>query len=82
MRWIQILIGRHLRRIFGWGGAGDAFEAFTKVTGVKAAFGLIEKVTDKPCGCQKRKEAMNRYMPFEGETEDEVVAMPKEVDNG
>lgn len=70
-------------RWFGWKGAGDAFEAFTAATGVKAVFGLTEKVTGKPCGCKKRKEAMNRAMPFKRRgTEDEGVSIPPEVNDG
>jgi len=35
-------------------------EALKKIGGDKAAK-LIEKVTKKPCGCQKRKEMLNTF---------------------
>jgi hypothetical protein len=45
-------------------GLGDAFEAITKVTGIKSAVERRAKRTGKPCGCQKRKEALNKLVPF------------------
>lgn len=41
-------------------GLGDSIEKFTKATGIK-------KLTDKipgGCGCEKRKETLNKYFPY------------------
>lgn len=45
-------------------GLGDTVEKITKATGIHKATQLIEKVTKKPCGCQKRKEALNKVFPY------------------
>jgi len=43
-------------------GLGDSIEKFTKATGIKT---VVEKVTGKKdCGCEKRKEALNRKFPY------------------
>lgn len=39
--------------------AGDRIEQITKATGIKAVVDTISRVTKKPCGCSKRKEALN-----------------------
>jgi hypothetical protein len=45
-------------------GIGDVIEWITKVTGIKSAVERRAKRTGKPCGCQKRKEALNKLVPF------------------
>jgi hypothetical protein len=45
-------------------GLGDVVEAVTEVTGIKSAVERRAKRTGKPCGCQKRKEALNKLVPF------------------
>ena len=46
-------------------GLGDSIEKFTKTTGIKSlttflhSNGLI-----KDCGCDKRKEALNKVVPY------------------
>ena len=45
-------------------GLGDTIEKITKATGINQATKLIEKVTKKPCGCGKRKEALNKAFPY------------------
>tara|TARA_R110000751_G_scaffold25435_1_gene69027 strand:- start:45 stop:218 length:174 start_codon:yes stop_codon:yes gene_type:complete len=51
-------------------GLGDTIEKITKVTGIKAVADAVSKVTKKPCGCKKRKEALNKKFPYkyEGQT--------------
>jgi|TARA_R110000765_G_scaffold247268_1_gene349225 hypothetical protein len=51
-------------------GLGDTIEKITKATGIKAVTDVISKVTKKPCGCKKRKEALNKKFPYkyEGQT--------------
>jgi len=45
-------------------GLGDTIEKITKATGIKAVTDAVSKVTKKPCGCQKRKEALNQRFPY------------------
>jgi len=43
-------------------GLGDSIEKFTKATGIKK---VVDKVTGKKdCGCNKRKEALNKAFPY------------------
>ena len=45
-------------------GLGDSIEKFTKATGVKT---FVDKVSDGlniPCGCQERKETLNKVFPY------------------
>jgi len=43
-------------------GLGDSIEKFTEATGIKK---VVEKVTGKKdCGCNKRKEALNKAFPY------------------
>lgn len=45
-------------------GLGDVVEAVAEVTGIKSAVERRARRTGKPCGCKKRKEALNRMVPF------------------
>ena len=45
-------------------GLGDTIEKITTVTGVKTVVDAISKSLKKPCGCQKRKEALNKKFPY------------------
>lgn len=45
-------------------GLGDVVEAVTEATGIKSAVERRARRTGKPCGCKKRKEALNRMVPF------------------
>ena len=45
-------------------GARDLVEAVTKRTGIKA---LVDKVTANSCGCSKRRDILNKLIPFRGE---------------
>lgn len=45
-------------------GLGDSIEKFTKATGIKT---FVDKVSDGlniPCGCQQRKENLNKVFPY------------------
>jgi hypothetical protein len=44
-------------------GLGDKIENFTKATGIKAAVDGISRATGVPCGCNKRKNALNKMFP-------------------
>jgi len=45
-------------------GAGDVVQAVAKATGIEAVVKTVEKVTGKDCGCDKRREALNKAIPF------------------
>lgn len=42
-------------------GLGDSIEKITTVTGIKK---VVEKVAGKDCGCNKRREALNKAFPY------------------
>ena len=46
-------------------GLGDSIEKFTKFTGIRslAHFGA-KAMGKKDCGCNKRKEALNKAFPY------------------
>jgi hypothetical protein len=47
-------------------GLGDTIEKITKATGIKKAVEIFSKLTGKDCGCDERKEWLNkefRYTP-------------------
>jgi len=43
-------------------GLGDTVEKITKATGIKS---LVDNVTGGGCGCNKRKEKLNKKFPYE-----------------
>lgn len=45
-------------------GLGDLIHGVTKVTGIKAGVDAVSKATGKPCGCQERRDTLNRKYPF------------------
>tara|TARA_Y100001938_G_scaffold22300_1_gene28753 strand:- start:10312 stop:10479 length:168 start_codon:yes stop_codon:yes gene_type:complete len=46
-------------------GLGDTIEKFTKATGIHSLAQLGAKVVGKKdCGCNKRKEALNKAFPY------------------
>jgi hypothetical protein len=45
-------------------GLGDSIEKFTTKTGIKKAVDVIAKATGKDCGCNKRKDTLNRVFPY------------------
>ena len=45
-------------------GLGDSIEKFTKATGIKKVVDTISKKTGKDCGCNKRKNTLNRLFPY------------------
>ncbi len=44
-------------------GLGDKIENFTKATGIKSVVDNISAATGVPCGCNKRKNALNKMFP-------------------
>ena len=46
-------------------GLGDTVEKITKATGIKKVVDTVVKATGKKdCGCNKRKEALNKMFPY------------------
>lgn len=45
-------------------GLGDVVERVTSVTGIKAATEKISQKLGRECGCAKRREALNKLVPF------------------
>ena len=45
-------------------GLGDTIEAITEATGIKAAVEIFSKATGLDCGCDKRKETLNKLFPY------------------
>jgi hypothetical protein len=42
-------------------GLGDTIEKFTTATGIKK---VVDAVTGSDCGCNKRKDTLNRAFPY------------------
>ena len=45
-------------------GLGDTIEKVTTATGIKKVVENVAKATGKDCGCEKRKDALNRAFPY------------------
>mgnify|MGYP006439508413 FL=1 len=45
-------------------GLGDTIEKITTATGVKHLVELASEKIGKPCGCNKRKEILNKIFPY------------------
>lgn len=54
-------MGRPKKKIQG---LGDAVEAITEATGIKAVVEAISEATGLDCGCDERKEALNKLLSW------------------
>ena len=45
-------------------GLGDTIEKITKATGLAGVAKVLTEVTGKDCGCDKRKEMLNKAFPY------------------
>jgi hypothetical protein len=45
-------------------GLGDTIEKITKATGIKTVVDKISDITGKDCGCDDRKEMLNKAFPY------------------
>ena len=45
-------------------GLGDTIQKFTKATGIKTVVDKISKATGKDCGCNKKKDKLNKLFPY------------------
>jgi len=46
-------------------GLGDTISKITKATGIKAVVDKISEVTNIPCGCKARAEALNAAIHYD-----------------
>ena len=45
-------------------GFGDTVAKFTKATGIKAVVDQVSQMTNTDCGCDKRRDTLNRMIPY------------------
>ena len=45
-------------------GLGDSIEKFTTATGIKKVVDKVPKATGKDCGCNARKDALNKNFSY------------------
>lgn len=45
-------------------GLGDSIEKITKATGIKKVVESAAKAMGKDCGCNKRKDKLNKMFPY------------------
>jgi len=45
-------------------GLGDTLERITEATGIKAVVEKVTEITGWDCGCDKRKEILNKLFPY------------------
>lgn len=45
-------------------GLGDSIEKFTKFTGIKKVVDKISEVTNTDCGCNQRRDKLNKLIPY------------------
>jgi len=45
-------------------GLGDTIEKITKATGIKKVVNKVNEITGKDCGCNKRRDSLNRFFPY------------------
>jgi len=46
-------------------GLGDSIEKFTKATGIKTVVTKVSKAVGKDCGCNERRDTLNRVFPYQ-----------------
>ena len=47
-------------------GLGDRIESFTKATGIKKVVDAVSQGLNIPCGCEQRKNTLNRMFKYCG----------------
>ena len=45
-------------------GLGDSIHKFTKATGIKSVVDKVSQGLNIPCGCEARREPLNRMVPY------------------
>lgn len=46
-------------------GLGDSVFKITKATGIKKVVDKVADATGKDCGCNKRRDTLNRMFPYD-----------------
>ena len=46
-------------------GFGDTVHRFTKATGIKSMVDRVSNGLNIPCGCEGRREALNKLIPYD-----------------
>ena len=46
-------------------GLGDTIHKVTKATGIKTIVDRVSKGLNVPCGCEGRRQALNRLVPYD-----------------
>ena len=54
-------------------GLGDVIDNITEATGVKALVNVVSKALDVDCGCEKRKEYLNKKFKFNCLSDEEIA---------
>ncbi len=54
----------NISNFIGSRGLGDTVEKITEITGIKRVVDKVSKATGKDCGCNKRKEKLNKMFPY------------------
>ena len=60
-------------------GLGDSIERITKATGIKKVVDKISEVTGVDCGCEKRKEYLNKLYPYARTFTDDEFKIYEEI---
>jgi len=45
-------------------GLGDTIERVTRATGIRRVADAVSKATGKDCGCNERRDSLNRKFPY------------------
>ena len=45
-------------------GLGDTIHKFTSATGIKKIIDTVAKVTNSDCGCDGRRNGLNKIVPY------------------
>ena len=45
-------------------GLGDSLERITKITGVKSIVEATARIFNKDCGCDERRDLLNKWFPY------------------
>jgi hypothetical protein len=63
-------------------GLGDTIEKITKTTGIKKAISSISNALDKDCGCNNRKDFLNKAFPYKNRKELILERISNKIQNG
>ena len=61
-------------------GFGDSVEKFTKATGIKTIVDNVSQGLNIPCGCEQRRDALNKMIPYKKGSEYRAALAAGELD--